>query len=69
MLTQQYCVRCNLVILMPNVLRDTIGWVPGNDGGEIRSWPSTRYMAVLPWLRRVANRQDANKPFIDRLRA
>ncbi|HAE51365.1 MAG: hypothetical protein CMO30_21230 [Tistrella sp.] len=56
-------------ILMPNVLRDTIGWVPGNDGGEIRSWPSTRYMAVLPWLRRVANRQDANKPFIDRLRA
>ncbi|MGV0761527.1 type III-B CRISPR-associated protein Cas10/Cmr2 [Tistrella mobilis] len=42
-------------ILMPNVLRDTIGWVPGNDGGRIRSWPSTRYMAVLPWLRRVAN--------------
>lgn len=55
-------------ILMPNVLRDTIGWVPGNDSGKIRSWPSTRYMAVLPWLRRVANRHVANKPFIDRLR-
>lgn len=55
-------------ILIPNVLRDTIGWVPGNDSGKIRSWPSTRYMAVLPWLRRVANRHVANKPFIDRLR-
>ncbi|WP_372053179.1 type III-B CRISPR-associated protein Cas10/Cmr2 (plasmid) [Tistrella mobilis] len=48
-------------ILMPNVLRDKIGWVPGNDSGRICSWPSTRYMAVLPWLRRVAN-----TPFIDR---
>ncbi|MAM75073.1 MAG: hypothetical protein CMO29_14845 [Tistrella sp.] len=47
-------------------LKNAIDWVPGNKSGEIRSWPSTRYMAVLPWLRRVANRRVANKPFIDR---
>lgn len=32
-------------------LEDTIGWVPGSNEDAIGNWPSTAYMASIPWLR------------------
>lgn len=32
-------------------LKDAIGWVPGGRADIIGNWPSTAYMASIPWLR------------------
>ena len=37
--------------LTPQALEQTIGWVPGGKPQTIGNWPSTAYMAVIPWLR------------------
>ena len=31
-------------------LADTIGWTPGGDDHTVGNWPSTTYMACVPWL-------------------
>ena len=36
-------------------LRQTIGWVPGGVASSVGNWPSTTYMAVVPWLRHICN--------------
>lgn len=36
-------------------LEQTIGWVPGGNTMAVGNWPSTAYMAAVPWLR----------PFVD----
>lgn len=36
--------------LPQSVLKDSIGWVPGGDKRSLSNWPSTTYMAILPWL-------------------
>ncbi len=37
--------------LDPQVLKSAISWVPGGNVNAIGNWPSTAYMAVIPWLR------------------
>lgn len=37
--------------LPEQVLKETIGWVPGGKPEAIGNWPSTAYMAAIPWLR------------------
>ena len=38
-------------------LENTIGWVPGGQPAAVGNWPSTSYMAVVPWLLHI----DANE--------
>ncbi|MFQ3246388.1 MAG: CRISPR-associated protein Cmr2 [Arenicella sp.] len=40
-------------------LMQTIGWVPGGDLKRLSNWPSTTYMAALPWL--IDSYQDTSK--------
>ncbi|WP_231889439.1 type III-B CRISPR-associated protein Cas10/Cmr2 [Tistrella mobilis] len=40
-------------VLPEPVLKRAIGWVPGGSRDRLRSWPSTRYMAALPWMQRL----------------
>ncbi len=39
--------------LSPDRLIDTIGWVPGGNPKSVGNWPSTSYMAAIPWLNNV----------------
>lgn len=34
-------------------LKKTIGWVPGGNPSAVGNWPSTAYMAAIPWLNNV----------------
>ncbi len=36
-------------------LMATIGWIPGGQQERIAYWPSTTYMAAVPWLEKIAN--------------
>ena len=37
--------------LNQDALEQAIGWVPGGKPAAVGNWPSTAYMAVIPWLR------------------
>lgn len=37
--------------LNQDALKQAIGWVPGGNPAVVGNWPSTAYMAVIPWLR------------------
>lgn len=39
--------------LSTDSLIDTIGWVPGGNPKAVGNWPSTSYMAAIPWLNNV----------------
>lgn len=41
--------------LSKDALQTTIGWVPGGKSEAVGNWPSTPYMAVVPWLRAFVN--------------
>lgn len=32
-------------------LRDALGWIPGGNAKAVGNWPSTAYLAAIPWLR------------------
>lgn len=36
-------------------LEKTIGWVPGGSYKKVGNWPSTAYMAAIPWLTHINN--------------
>lgn len=38
--------------LSKNQLENTIGWIPGGDKEKTGNWPSTVYMAAVPWLQK-----------------
>ncbi len=42
-----------------DMLRDVIGWVPGGNEKNIAYWPSTTYMAAVPWLEKIAGSETA----------
>lgn len=43
--------------LFPNVAKQTIGWEL-----DAQSWPSTSYMAAVPWLRDIETAEDVMQP-------
>ncbi len=54
--------------LEQKALRQMIGWVPGGKPETIGNWPSTAYMAVIPWLREFvddATRTEALRRYED----
>jgi CRISPR-associated protein Cmr2 len=38
-------------------LNNTIGWVPGEDPKITGNWPSTVYMASVPWLEKISQQE------------
>ena len=44
--------------LSESALVDKIGWIPGGNPKAVGSWPSTAYMAALPWLIHLAQDKD-----------
>lgn len=42
-------------------LEETIGWVPGKSAATVGNWPSTAYMAAVPWLLHAASCEDRRK--------
>lgn len=43
------------VHLSNDELIETIGWVPNGDAKKLANFPSTTYMAAVPWLERINN--------------
>jgi len=41
--------------LSKQTLEQTIGWVPGGSTEAVGNWPSTAYMAAVPWLRAIVD--------------
>ena len=43
---------------LETALQETIGWVPGGKPDAVGNWPSTSYMAAVPWLLHIAQHED-----------
>ena len=42
-------------------LENTIGWIPGRRADAVGNWPSTAYMAAVPWLLHIAPNESRRK--------
>lgn len=47
--------------LPKDALQQAIGWVPGGKPEAIGNWPSTAYMASIPWLREYVDDEDRRR--------
>lgn len=69
--TERLCAISLIKRLFPRLsadaLRDTIGWIPGARHRAIGNWPSTAYMAAIPWLDSIVNakNQTASKGYAE----
>jgi len=50
---ERLCAIALIKRLFPLVASDVLGWKPGGNGMDIRHWPSTSYIAAVPWLKRA----------------
>ncbi len=48
-----------------DTLIDTIGWVPGGKPEAVGNWPSTAYMAAIPWLKEI----ESSSEWVDELKS
>ncbi len=66
---ERLCAIALIKRLFPRLPKDelekAIGWVPGGERQNIGNWPSTTYMAAIPWLRGFVG----DKARIEQLRA
>jgi len=55
---ERLCAIALIKRLFPKIeeknLKEIIGWIPGEKYSSIANWPSTTYMAVVPWLEHIA---------------
>jgi CRISPR-associated protein Cmr2 len=66
---ERLCAIALVKRLFPQLPKDklieVIGWIPGGDHKKIANWPSTTYMAVTPWLARIAGEDELRKELCD----
>ncbi len=57
--TERLCAISLIKRLFPRLSADsliaTIGWIPGGSHSAIGNWPSTAYMAAIPWLNTIVD--------------
>lgn len=62
---ERLCAIALIKRLFPRIgeerLQSIIGWVPGGSYRSVANWPSTTYMAVVPWLEHIARSPDHTK--------
>ncbi len=60
--TERLCAISLIKRLFPRLSSDaliaTIGWIPGRNHSAIGNWPSTAYMAAIPWLNTVVGAEN-----------
>ncbi len=70
--TERLCAIALVKRLFPKLSEDrltkSIGWVPGGKKSAIGNWPSTAYMAVVPWLRYISDDQSRSEFLADYMR-
>ncbi|HFB98636.1 MAG TPA: type III-B CRISPR-associated protein Cas10/Cmr2 [Bryobacterales bacterium] len=52
--SERLCAIALIKRLFPLVAKDVLGWWPGGDNLSTINWPSTSYVAAVPWLKKVA---------------
>ena len=62
---ERLCAIALIKRLFPLVAKKVIGWKPGGDAFEIRSWPSVSYIAAVPWLKVVHESQCNHQSYAD----
>jgi len=55
---ERLCAIALIKRFFPLVAKDVLGWQPGADELSVRNWPSTSYIAAVPWLKAVAKKTD-----------
>ncbi len=54
---ERLCAIALIKRLFPLIAKDVIGWDPGGDDLNIINWPSVSYIAAVPWLKAVSDKQ------------
>ena len=52
---ERLCAIALIKRLFPLVAEDVLGWNPGGTDLSVRNWPSTSYIAAVPWLKALEN--------------